>query len=480
MKEGIKESKTLPFHSELEDIRKILMKEESRLSEEVKIILKTCYTMMQHYPAAVRNFDLAKLHKFMAKNAQDFYNSFKPENIGIDGGNDVIIVNDVFYSYKYSSISFIFGTRVLLYPFMLLSVNYINFTSHLYEKIKKETEISLLTFLEIFYELYIKGKPKLTKRDITFFKKIMKVSFDNISEYSDFIRKYERTRRFNRLKYFRVLNLVHTINFPAIGLDPYIHLAPATIEIPDDIKNFIEVESQPAGKKKNHRIFRIFLLPKSQSNTLSRRLERIGVTGGIVEWYRSYNWHFLTQTRKFKWKWRMKFDDLNSYQFDANGRFDLFQNITSVRSISSGFLSYLDAIHRTGTGNPNDLAVKTGLTVQSIYRFHKKALSQKIIIPEIVITKIGLPVFYQVCFKNIHKNRILIDYFNSFPKIKAIISKELCRYLLFLPPMYDIRLKKLLTNEEKHYDYEILSQYRINLGSKSIESGVDLTSLCES
>ncbi|MHA2298089.1 MAG: hypothetical protein ACXAEU_05120 [Candidatus Hodarchaeales archaeon] len=135
----------------------------------------------------------------------------------------VTIEKNVYYIYDYSSISLVQGSITLLYPFMLPgAANYRNFIPSLCRRLRKlDPPISLEAFFETFYELYIRGKPNLVKRDMEFLKKVSGLAIDSWDSYRKIVSKFAKTKRYYRLKHLRVLGLYFTVNFPALGLIPY-------------------------------------------------------------------------------------------------------------------------------------------------------------------------------------------------------------------------------------------------------------------
>jgi hypothetical protein len=456
------ESKT--FGYEREELMKILSDRQLKLEDSVVEIINTFQEMITLFVKPVQELDMGNnaLREYMAEKAEDYYDRFRAEE-----GNDLLKIekNPVFI-FDWSSISLIKDSVTLLYPYMLLAAaNYHNFIPLLCRKLRKLQQVGLNEFFNVFYNLSQRLKPKLTKWDVDFIKNLVKIC-QNKENYPKIVVKYRSKKRYKRLNYLRVLGFYYAVNFSAIGLVPYMHLAHHKTEIPENLKPFLEFESHPSTKKqRGFQVFRQFLLPVEMEEEWSRKLTDLGITAKLLEGYYSYNLDSLIQTSIGTWKWDI--DLLKAIKNPNQGRYDFIIKTVLDLKVTPKFIDYLESIHQMGTAGIEDIRITTGISPHITKRFQKKALDEKFILPDLFLSQIGLNSCLQLCI-NPKNQELFIDLLEKLPKVKIMKSKELHRYLIYLPIPVRKRLEKLLPEEG------IISKEVISLSTKSIKLGVNL------
>ncbi|MFW9996240.1 MAG: hypothetical protein ACFFD4_29635 [Candidatus Odinarchaeota archaeon] len=469
---------TKGFLRERQELASLLADKRQIMDREVIKIIETFIELLSRFQRAVKEFDLEKMYEYLADKAENFYQKFKVDST--ESENKVRIEKDEVYIFSYASVSLFLGTNILLYPFMLVAAaNYRNFIPLLCRRLRRSDQDKITTkiFFEVFYELYSKGKPKLLKYDIDFLKKIIQNDFKSSNEYFSIAKRYKKKKRYRRLMFLRVLHVYAEINFPSLGLIPYINVAPQSNHIPEDLQPFIEIKNQSQVKYRNFPVFRLFLLPLGYETEWSRRLAEIGLTEKMEEWYNRYNWDMLRQTSKGTWKWELDLSDLDPATTAEFNRFDLVFHVNKAEILSPRFISFIETVHRLQTMDSEDLSAKTGIALRTINRYIKNGLEEKIILPIWNISRIGLDGYYQIIFENKCVNESLIEFLEAFPRVKVMKSKKYSRYLIFLPQADVNRFDVLLKNSEKQGEFELLSRGEITLGTNSIERGVNLNKL---
>ncbi|MHA2333586.1 MAG: hypothetical protein ACXAEU_16300 [Candidatus Hodarchaeales archaeon] len=459
------------YEQEREVLVKFLDQKRSNLADEVVIILNTLLELISNYTGAVKEFDLQELHEFIANKAEEFYKRFRGDNLN----TSVKIVKDEIYVYHYSSISFKYSSLTFLYPFMLVRLaNYRNFVQLLCRRLEKvdARKISLVTFIDVYSKLLSRSKPKIDAWDMKLLKELANFNFCKKNWHVTFI-GFENNKRFLRLKHLGVQSLYYDVNFPSLGLVPYIHLADSKIRIPVDLKTFIELEDHPAKKKKNYKIFRLFLLPNKIERKLTPVLRDLGTLGKLEEWYVKYNWDRLIQTTRHTWKWKVDFSNLRPDNVADFNRFDLIRE-TKPEKITNKFISYLEGVHQLKSINSPNLSLMTGISELAVQKYTQKATSRNIIMPYWLFSKLGCDNYYQVCIRNSEYNQRLVQFLESLPKVKVMKSSTFHSYLLFLPAVEVTRLNKRLIIEEKNEGVDILWRRDVTFSPDSIMNGVNL------
>ncbi|MHA2331471.1 MAG: hypothetical protein ACXAEU_05545 [Candidatus Hodarchaeales archaeon] len=468
------------FEREQEELRRFLKEERNYLDDEVSTILETFLEMVSDFPEAVRDIDfsLEELREYMAEKAEEFYEKFKKTEDTKEGKENVKIEKDSIYIYEYSSIFLVQGMINLLYPYMLVrAANYLNFVHLLCNGLRRlEHQIEFTDFLEIFDTLYTRCKPKLLKWDIDIIEGITKLDFTK-NDYFKIVKKYEKNPRFIRLKHLGIPGFFTAINFPAIGLIPYMHLAHHATEVPDDLKPFIEGECHPGKRKHGYQVFRVFLLPLKLEKALIPLLRECGtIFGEIDEWYNRYNLDSLTRTGSGTWKWKIDSSSLANQARTDYSKFHYLIKMLEPEKITTKFVSYLEVIHSQGFARISDLSIITGISLHTLKKFQKKAVNGKFVLPDVQISRLGLSSYYQVCFRNTRDNQQLVKLFEMLPRVRVMKSNEFYRYLLFLPAVVAKKINSWLIEKEEQGEFEIISRQPISyLEAKSIYKGVNLS-----
>jgi len=443
----------------------------------VKKIFETFINLLKKYPNAVKSFDMKVLSDYLYEKAEEFYEIARI----IDNNNEIQILRDVVYIYRFSSISIIYKTnKTFLYPFMLITAaHYPNFIPLLCRQIERilnaEGTINLTSFLKVFQLTLRKKTPKLEKRDIVWLKDL---SQDNTLAKNFYrrVNSYESKKRYRRLVYLGVIALYNAVNYPILGLTPMMHLASSRWNIPDDLSKFIEFEHHPTKRRKKYTIFRLFLIPNEIQKKIEIRLNEIGTTGILSEYYLKYNWDTLKQTTRYTWNLELDLSNMKSEYINNNYRNDLIYNYPPQR-LFKGFISYIEAVHKLRSTNTADLTAKTGLGTYNVKKYQKKSITEKYIIPYWSLSPfIGTDHFYQICFENKPENYPISYLLESLPKIRVMKSSIFHRYLIFLPWKVINKLKDLLKIARREYNVEILVEKELSI-TDSIDYAVNLEDL---
>lgn len=453
-------------------LQRLLEEKREFLSREVLTVLETLVELLVSYPEAVREFNLAGLHEYMAGKAGKFHDRYR------EHGDGAVIEKDNVYLYRYASVTITYRAVVHLYPLMLVSaVNYSNLVSYLCRELQKKGEemITLETFLDTYYGLSRRCKPKLEKRDIKLLKELSKFDFSN-KHYFRKLQGYEAKKRFQKLAYLGVVSLYHVINFPALGLEQYIHLAPGKASIPAIMKPFIEYEYHAEKKGKDYQVFRLFLVPETVASEWVPVLRELGTAGKVTEWYVSYNWNRYYQNTEYNWKWRLEFEELTVPKNVDTDRFDQTAG-TRPRPLTSGFLTYLEAVHQLHSVNDSDIAARTGTSEHTIVKYRRRALAERAVLPYWNIGSTGLDSHYMVCFDNSETNDHLARFLDTLPTVKAMKSREFSRYLLLLPAFEAYKLNKRLLQGEQEGEFTVSWRRKVTADDLTVRYGVDLKQL---
>ncbi|MFW9995598.1 MAG: hypothetical protein ACFFD4_26405, partial [Candidatus Odinarchaeota archaeon] len=345
------------FEEDKEVVKSFIEKNQYKLDVLVLEVMNTLLEMLDCFPEAVQKYDLEKLHDFMSEKAENLFTLFDTT-----GNQDLElqIIKEPAYMFRYVSVSIIHRSRTILYPLELVRIgNYNNFIPLLCNELERTItdRITLISLVDSIFELYRRCKVKLNKYNIKVIQKALNlVSSKKQHELFRYFRGLGQNKHFNRLTGLGVLCIYQTINFPVLGLVPYMHLAHHKTIIPDELQAFIEIENHP-GIKQSYQVFRLFLLPKERETEWSKSLEELGITGKIDEWFTSYNWHSLKQTTRFTWKWNLNgFTDLNPYPTEFYHKFDLIRPIR-IQKMTEIQANYLETVHQLESANSEDVAI---------------------------------------------------------------------------------------------------------------------------
>ncbi|MFW9997979.1 MAG: hypothetical protein ACFFD4_38410 [Candidatus Odinarchaeota archaeon] len=471
-------SRTGTFKKEREVLRKFMKERKIYLSEEVKTIMNVLHKLLTYHSPAVKNFDLkdASLHGFMAAEAEKFYKRLKEKN----SSGAVLFERDGYYLYDYASISLVYGSITLLYPLMLVkAANYRNFIPLLCKKLLDTgNHLALEDFLAAYLELINRCKPVITTRDIELLKELTKFDF-SVKNYYQQIMTYQSKKTFTRLAGLGVAGLYYTVNFPALGLLPYLHLSSRRVKILGELTGFIEYEYHEGKKKRDYQVFRVFLLPEKRERELVPVLKESGNAGEMKEWYVRYNWDLFIKEKKYgPWKWKLDLEDLEPLRAIDTSRFDHVRTMQSL-PVTGKFITFLEAVHRSRSLHTASLSATTGISEHMVKKYRKEAIEGQFILPYCTVAHTGADSFYQLCLENKPLNERLISFLETLPKISVMKSEEFSRYLLYLPRNAISRVKSLLQQEEDRGECEILWKNEILVNSKTIISGVQLDKLLE-
>ncbi|MFW9993420.1 MAG: hypothetical protein ACFFD4_15355 [Candidatus Odinarchaeota archaeon] len=477
------------FAKEFNELEYFLFTRKDDLDDGVIEILTTFVELLDLYSDAVNGFNSygfnTELQDFMAEKAELFYRKFEPYYSEKDAGSRICLKRDVVYIYEFSSITInIKSSWSILYPFSLLTgANYWNFIPDLCRKLtKKEGKITLLDFIEEFFDLQRKGTPKLCKRDIELLKKMTSEPLGSREELERF-KKRNKSKRHWRLTSLGVWGCPYRINFPAIGLVPYFHLSKNDIvDIPSEMEKYIESEHK-LGKQHRGFLFRLFLLPADKENVLADELTKLGPTGRIAEIYHSHNWDAFERSARGKLRWNIDFSPLESGNISLPQERHVYNLLVNKdkQGMSPGLVTLLNEIHgQTGLVHPKNLVSRTGLSLNTVREYIRRSLDQQIILPYLSFSKIGLDTFYAVIFENKPVNQYMTNFFDSLPRVKVMKTDRFSRYLLFLPETRVKKLDRLLKNLEERKEIEMLVRCEINTRDVIKEGTVDLYQLWES
>ncbi|MHA1449925.1 MAG: hypothetical protein ACTSP4_10945 [Candidatus Hodarchaeales archaeon] len=443
-------------------------------TNEILEMMKSWLQLLEKYPEEVRDIDLARLHDYMVQKSEYFFEKYGNRKDGIK-----IEKNRVFI-YEFQSISIIYGSITLLYPFMFLyASNYWKFAQVFIKKMKKQctnNTLDLKNFLSSFWEiLQKKSKIKLGSRDIALIKKLTKLSLEKRYDYRRIFRKFENTKQFQKLSYLHLLAIFHSINFQSLGLFPYMNITDHRFEFPRSLTPFVE---QRLGK---NQIFRLLLFPKKYEKQWCSELQNIGITSKLRRWEILYNWNSLSLSVRGLCKWKID-------PFDKSGLFlsniersrsnnKLYSDSNQYGRITNGFIRFIDAVRQIERVHPPTLSVYTGMSETTIKGFIREALDNKVILPVWLFSRMNLNTILQICLYDDDLNLNLIKYFELLPKVKVMKSEAFLRYLLFLPTVYAIKLEKLLRNENKTGNIRLIQLEKISYGSEVIDKGTNLLKL---
>ncbi|MFW9995584.1 MAG: hypothetical protein ACFFD4_26335, partial [Candidatus Odinarchaeota archaeon] len=224
---------------------------------------------------------------------------------------------------------------------------------------------------------------------------------------------------------------------------------------------------------KRSEILRLFLIPEEHENELVKKLREIGNTGKMTGYSQFYNWHSFKKQTTYNWKWKLDLSDLRVQDRTDHGKFNLIK-YNDTQSVTKGFLTFLDAVHKSCSVNPVMLSAETRISENTIVKYRQKALKEQHVLPYWSVSHIGLDDFYQVCFPNTESNKQLIETFDTFPKASVMKSDEFCRYLLYLPPKNINELDGLLEEKEENREIKLYSKNAINVTDRSIIRGVNI------
>ena len=138
----------------------------------------------------------------------------------------------------------------------------------------------------------------------------------------------------------------------------------------------------------------------------------------------------------------------------------------------------MDTIHRSGTVVAEELALITGKSTRTIKKYLSTALDANVIIPSWLIERIGLNNLYQIIIENKTINHKLAKYLEILPKVYVMKSREMSRYLVYLPSVAMKKLEHHIVDVESKNGAEILWRGEIDADS-SYTRRVDIKEICE-
>jgi hypothetical protein len=440
---------------------------------EIVEIIECWIELLEKYPEAVNEMNLKVLSEFMVEKAGLFYNNFEERSKKVITSDKVSVKKDAVYFYHFHSISLVLGRQTLLYPFMLVTgANYAGLIKNLCKKI--EITMSFDEFINEFIEQRESGVPRLLKRDIEFIKETTSHQFTSRKEFYEFIRSRRNKKRIIRLGRLSVLGNYQAVNFPTLGLIPYMSLTESTGQVPDDLVPYINFENYPSKRERNIKVFRLFLVPVEKEEEWVEILSRMGRTGKLKEHYIVYNWKSLIRTRKGKWKWKLDFQDLKTNPGTPHGKFNFISLAKRIERITPNFQKFISTIYDTDQANPQELAAITGISKRTAYDYFNKFVDEKIILPHWQVSRIGLDALYQVFFENKESNKSLAEFLESLPKTMVMRSKEFCRFLIFLPSAAIERFIHVLRIDEENDEFETIYRGKIVLTTDYTDKKADL------
>ncbi|MFW9992869.1 MAG: hypothetical protein ACFFD4_12570 [Candidatus Odinarchaeota archaeon] len=310
------------------------------MSDEVLTVFRTLDDLLQRYPKQVKDFDLNRLREYMVKKAEKFYDYFRDKQ----SEPGIHIEKKKNNLYSFASITLFYKSTPFLYPLMLVRlINYHGFIRLLCQRLGKITkqELVLNDFLDEYTVLSRQCRPKLVSRDIDMVKKLSKFDF-SVRYYYRKIMRLDADKRYKRLVYLGVLGIYHGINFPVLGLVPYLHLTSRNTGIPAFLNPHIELEYHPAKKGKDYQVFRLFLIPGKVEKEWVPLLRESGLVGKLDEWYIRYNWDNLRHTTEFTWKWDLEYS-IDTQLANDHGKFDLIENQQGeMLTVNKNFIACLE------------------------------------------------------------------------------------------------------------------------------------------
>jgi hypothetical protein len=468
------------FEEERERLESLLeeLKAKKDIDSEVIEIITTWIEMLTRFPKAVYELDLQNpaFHDFMADKAEMFYEQFE-QNFNNILGREITIEKNITYIYHFNSISFILGSHTLIYPFMLVqAINYSNFIQSLYYQLKN-TETNFINFFNIFFELSKSGKARLAQRDYDFLKEATHLELPTKKEHFPTIRKFIKRKRYQRLKNLSVIAFYCTVNFPTLGLIPYIHLANHDIQIPNRLQSY--VEQSLLGSM----ILRLFLVPIEYEKKWVDDLSRLGITRKLDEWYISYNLDTVYFSQQGSQEWKFDLSDLESCsETESDSIWHKYHLIIPTEKIKRKIMPrnvfFLEMVHRYQNVYPEELASMSSLNIQprTAWNYFYRAIDEKAILFYLNIGQIGLDRVYQVIIENNTINYNLVNYLKILSKVRVMKSKDLYRFLIFLPAKSIESFEKFINRAEKQGDFEILLRGDMTFEKRTYRS-VDLTQI---
>ncbi|MHA1168010.1 MAG: hypothetical protein ACTSP4_00935 [Candidatus Hodarchaeales archaeon] len=444
------------------------------LTDETLEMMKVWLQLLEKYPEEVRDIDLVRLHNYMAEKSEYFYEKFGNRTDEIKIEKDRVIIFD------FQSISLIFGSIIILYPFIFLyASNCWKFVQIFIRKLRKQpvnNQIDLTDFISSFWEVFQgKSKVKLGNKDIALIKELSNLNLGTRNEYIRIFRRYQNTKRFQRLNYLYIVAIFHSINYQSLGLIPYMNITNHRFEFPRTLTPFIE---QKLGKRD---IFRLILIPSQYEKQWCSELQNIGMTSKLNSWDILYNWNSLSLSARGLCKWKIDPFDISNLILPNNenssSHSKLYYNSDPYDRITTGFIRFVNAVHQIERVHPPTLSVYTGMSEITIKGYTRDALDNKVILPVWLFSRMNLNTILQICLYNEDLNSNLIKYFELLPKVKIMKSEAFSRYLLFLPSLYATKLEKFLRNENKTGNIRIIQLEKIPYGSEVIDKGTDLLKL---
>ncbi|MFW9994471.1 MAG: hypothetical protein ACFFD4_20675 [Candidatus Odinarchaeota archaeon] len=470
-------SKTVSFQDECRLLSDLVDELKSTKGTDVEVIeiIECWIELLANHPVAVSDMDLKKLSEFMAAKAEEFYANFKERNVIYD--KNISVEKNTLYLFYFSSISLIISRYTLIYPFMLVSsANYTGFIPALCQHLRKSS-FTLVSFLENFLNLGRKAKLKLSKRDIDLIKTATAIEFVSGKEYYNTTKTFLRKKRSRRLALLSVFARYYAVNFPSLGLIPYMNLSQLQTEVPSELEPYIEIEYYPARRKRGFRIFRLFLLPEEGMEDKVNQLTELGMTGRVEEWYYLYNWESLRQTSRGTWRWKLDFDKLAHDIREPEAKYNLMVATKRIRGVSTNFLTFLDVIHREDQLIPQELAASTGFNIRTIYDYVNKVLDENVVLPYWTISRIGLDADYQIFAENTAKNQPFVELLRSLPVSIVMESKKFYRFVIHLPKSSIERFTSFLKAIEDKNVFNTVYRENITSLTDYTRLKVDLTGI---
>ncbi|MHA2334247.1 MAG: hypothetical protein ACXAEU_19625 [Candidatus Hodarchaeales archaeon] len=448
------------FEAELSLLKDLLKTVEERDGDGLVLeILGTWHEMLVRFPLEVSRVDIGRLDDFLTEKAQNLYKSNEYRE------GSVMVEENACYSYNFGSVSLVKDSYTLLYPFMLVRAsNYEGLVSNFCQEYKKAGG-TLAEFHDLFLEFDRSGRIRTVEADIKTMKKLLGLAHESREDYKRMKRLENRLKRVSRLYLLKIMNFYHAVNFPVLGLVPYMHATGKDVEIPGDLGQLVEIQEEQEGQAIT---FRLFLVPVENEKELVAMLRSLGLTGRVEEWTLDYNWEALEkQARKGDNKAR---NDSES-QSTCYG-YKMIEYRERVKTTSPAFLSYLEAVHRYGNVNPLEVAYLTGYKQRTVLDHFYKAVENKAILPYWNVGKIGLGDYCQVMIANDEKARRLIEIIKGLPKTSVMRSREFYRIIMALSNGRGKKVDERLTGAGKRGELAMIAAGKFR---RTVNAGVDLT-----
>ncbi|MHA2296628.1 MAG: hypothetical protein ACXAEU_18125 [Candidatus Hodarchaeales archaeon] len=431
------------------------------ISSAVLEILETWLDLLINFPEEVLALDLISLKEYMSDRSENFYKRYSDKEKTIQ----VKILFDSKYMYKVSSVVLFKENLKLYYPYSLvIACNYPQAVSSFCSAFEK-TDMTLVSLVNVIYTILKSGEPFLFDADIDLMTKLLALDIQGGIPVSELLDEHVRTGEYYRLSCLQVFQLYYVVNFPALGLVPYMNISTPYEQITEGYKRFIEHEFIAPEP------FRVLLFPIEREEELLRDIDENN-TCKVIKWYNRYDLQYLERGITDYWTWSR---GLTTTSGPVSARvFKLVDfNVPEV-SFTPVHSTILDIVHRSMTIPPVEIANVTGIKKRTVYNYFKRAIEMGVIIPYWSLTRTGLDEYFRVVLAEEPLEAEVKAYLERFPKTNTNLGNKFTSTVLYLPSGMVKKVEDYLKTSEQEEKCRILSIGTFTADSWTVNRGFEL------